>query len=414
MKKWIERLKAGAGQWKLQIICVAAGLALAGTWRISGAGEGKPVGELERPGYGQDAQIQEVYVKGLEEQEVALEIPLESRRYTAGQAQKAYDRLLEELPQRILGENSSLNQVSQDLDLITQAEDYGIRLRWESQDPELIDSLGQVSLDQVPQEGQTLMLRVWMTDGYNPAAYEIPIRLVPPERSASSRRLETYYELVAQADESQRYEPVLTLPEEFEGQPLSYHVEGENREGALAFLGFAAAALVTVSQRSKKQGAADQRRNQLLMDYPEVVSKLMIFLGAGMTITRAWDQVAQDYRQLREQGKIPVRYAYEEMYETCCQIRRRVPESQAYGDFGRRCALPCYIKLATLLEQNRRTGSGKLRDLLKLEMTDAFEQQKHTARRMGEEAGTRLLVPLFLMLAVVMVMIAVPAWLEFS
>ena len=42
-------------------------------------------------------------------------------------------------------------------------------------------------------------------------------------------------------------------------------------------------------------------------------------------------------------------------------------------------------------------------------MTAAWEEQKHTARRLGEEAGTRLLIPLFLMLAVVMVIIMVPA-----
>ena len=39
----------------------------------------------------------------------------------------------------------------------------------------------------------------------------------------------------------------------------------------------------------------------------------------------------------------------------------------------------------------------------------AWEEQKHTARRMGEEARTRLLAPLFLMLLVVMVIIMVPA-----
>ena len=67
------------------------------------------------------------------------------------------------------------------------------------------------------------------------------------------------------------------------------------------------------------------------------------------------------------------------------------------------------MKLASLLEQNRRTGTKNLKQLLEQEMITAWEEQKHTARRMGEEAGTRLLVPLFLMLAVVMVIIMVPA-----
>lgn len=45
---------------------------------------------------------------------------------------------------------------------------------------------------------------------------------------------------------------------------------------------------------------------------------------------------------------------------------------------------------------------------------EAFEQRKHQARRLGEEAGTKLLLPLFMMLSVVMVVIAVPALMEFG
>lgn len=50
-----------------------------------------------------------------------------------------------------------------------------------------------------------------------------------------------------------------------------------------------------------------------------------------------------------------------------------------------------------------------MRSILQAEMTDALEQRKNLARRLGEEAGTRLLMPLFLMLGIIMVMIMVPA-----
>ena len=83
-------------------------------------------------------------------------------------------------------------------------------------------------------------------------------------------------------------------------------------------------------------------------------------------------------------------------------------------EFGRRCGLQQYMKLSSLLEQNRKNGSKNLRDTLKVEMAEAFEQRKHQARRLGEEAGTKLLLPLFMMLSVVMVVIAVPALMEFG
>lgn len=71
-------------------------------------------------------------------------------------------------------------------------------------------------------------------------------------------------------------------------------------------------------------------------------------------------------------------------------------------------------EVSGLLEQNRKNGSKNLRETLRLEMADAFEQRKHQAKRMGEKAGTKLLIPLFLLLAVVMAMITVPAWIAFG
>ena len=99
------------------------------------------------------------------------------------------------------------------------------------------------------------------------------------------------------------------------------------------------------------------------------------------------------------------------MCHTISQLKSGMAEGRAYGEFGRRCGLQPYVKLAALLEQNRKTGSKNLKSALELEMVSAFEQRKNLAKKLGEEAGTKLLLPLFLMLGVVMIMIVVPAFL---
>ena len=48
--------------------------------------------------------------------------------------------------------------------------------------------------------------------------------------------------------------------------------------------------------------------------------------------------------------------------------------------------------------------------MLRLEAVQAFEERKATAKRLGEEAGTKLLLPMFLMLAIVLVIVIVPAF----
>ena len=52
--------------------------------------------------------------------------------------------------------------------------------------------------------------------------------------------------------------------------------------------------------------------------------------------------------------------------------------------------------------------------LLQKEAEDAFEERKSIARRLGEEAGTKLLVPMVLMLLVVLILIMVPAFLSYE
>ena len=70
-----------------------------------------------------------------------------------------------------------------------------------------------------------------------------------------------------------------------------------------------------------------------------------------------------------------------------------------------------YIRFGALLSQNLRRGTKGLTDLLKMEAIQAFEERKTQARKLGEEAGTKLLLPMFLMLTVVLIIVIVPAFL---
>ncbi len=166
-------------------------------------------------------------------------------------------------------------------------------------------------------------------------------------------------------------------------------------------------------EKMKEQNAKKQREQLLLLDYSEIVSKFMVFISAGMTIRTAWERIAVGYENTVQGGTRKPRPAYEEMCHTISQLKSGMAESRAYGEFGRRCGLQPYVKLAALLEQNRKTGSKNLKAALELEMVTAFEQRKNLAKKLGEEAGTKLLLPLFLMLGVVMVMMVVPAFLAF-
>ena len=148
------------------------------------------------------------------------------------------------------------------------------------------------------------------------------------------------------------------------------------------------------------------------MDYPELVSRFTVLLQAGISVRNIWERIVKEYEKRTVQGE-PTRYVYEEMRFTWKQLENGRYESRAYGEFGKRCGLHAYMKFGALLEQNLKQGTTKLAIRLKEESESAFEERKNLARRLGEEAETKLMLPMFLMLFVVLAAVMTPAFLSF-
>ena len=129
-----------------------------------------------------------------------------------------------------------------------------------------------------------------------------------------------------------------------------------------------------------------------------------------MTLRNAWGKIVKDYE--RNQRGIELRYAYEEMVITWHELGDGVGEKDCYERFGNRCQLQAYVKLGVLLAQNLKKGTKGLSEQLRIEAANAFEERKQLAKKQGEEVSTKLLVPMFGMLAVVLIIVIVPAFLS--
>lgn len=101
------------------------------------------------------------------------------------------------------------------------------------------------------------------------------------------------------------------------------------------------------------------------------------------------------------------------MAAACNEMDSGVAEIEAYRRFGERCSQMKYRTFSTLLIQNLQKGSRRLAELLEKEALEAWDERKRKARVLGEAAATKLLVPMIMMLAVVMAVIMIPAFLSF-
>ena len=166
--------------------------------------------------------------------------------------------------------------------------------------------------------------------------------------------------------------------------------------------------MICVSDRQRRKEEEKKKMKQMKTDYPQIINKFNLYIGAGMTVRRAWFCIAGDYE--KEKRKTGERQAYEEMVYTMHQIQGGAAAGEAYENYGTRCRIPSYRKFGTMLSQNLRKGSKGLSVLLKREAEEAFEERKNLARKLGEEAGTKLMIPMFMMLAIVFVIVIVPAF----
>ena len=74
-------------------------------------------------------------------------------------------------------------------------------------------------------------------------------------------------------------------------------------------------------------------------DYAQIVSKLVLLMGAGAAVRTAWELIVRDYQRKREQGEQPLRYAYEEMALTNREMQNGIAEIKAYAD------TPCMYRI---------------------------------------------------------------------
>ncbi len=363
--------------------------------------------QVERNAYGEGTSSIALWAEnGAETASIQLE--LEEKDFSVEELEEGYDTFLESLEKQVLGENQSFEEIAYDLTLPESMEGYPFVMDWKL--PEAYVSPEGRLLQNELEEPVVIELTVKIA--YGTFEREETFLCCIRSRASPLSMQEQLQRQLEKLEEENREEEFLMLPTEYGGKEIVWTQQTE-RNGLLFLL---ATPLICVALLFSKDRdlhkRVEEREEQMKMDYPELVSKLALLLGAGMTVQNAWVKTASDYakKKLPEDKK---RYAYEEMLLTMNELKNGVYQNEALESFGRRCRLPCYNRLATLLTQNLRSGSTNLAALLQKETAEAFEERKHMARRQGEKAGTKLLFPMMLLLMIVMVIIIVPSFISF-
>lgn len=142
------------------------------------------------------------------------------------------------------------------------------------------------------------------------------------------------------------------------------------------------------------------RRKELVLDLPQVLSKLTLLVNSGMVLREAWKRVSVT-------GD---RVLYKEMQNTSLEIENGVMEADAYRNFADRCNVKEIRKFASLIIQNLKKGNEELAYFLKDLSDEMWEVKKNEVKQKGEKANSRLLLPMMLIFIGILLMILVPVF----
>lgn len=339
-----------------------------------------------------------------------FELTVPAKRLNWDEAQQLMEEFWNGLKTEILGDNPALNQVFMEMNLTEEWEPYPFEVSWQSSSPEVISKSGKVTL---VTERTEVILTTRITYGEWVWEKEISVIVVPAILSEKEQVDREVREMLTASELESREEEIWTLPKLLEGKRITWNEQIEDNSFLLwgLLLGTIAGIYFLKDQDLHKR--LSERKKQMQDAYPLIVSKMTLYLGAGMTLRGAYQKIAADYQANLAQGAAP-HPAYDEMVYTCHELKLGMSESEAYEHLGKRSGLIQYIKFSALLSQNLKKGNSTLLARLQEETQKALRERIQMSRQAGEEAATKLLIPMVMMLLVVMILIIVPAFSSFG
>ena len=369
---------------------------------------------IDRNTYGEGHKQVSLQVRtkdGEYEEEIQLDIG--DATYTYEELEKLYEKAILELDKMIWGESNPDRNTTKSLKLPFALEGYPFELEWESNNYFLMNHEGEIKKTDISKEGEQVIMKCTFIYEDWEKSYSMSVNILPKEQTDYELWKEQVWETLNWSEEEQKNNSTYILPDKI-GQKEVVFSEVKKDNSLIVFvLIVVTACVIYVMQDHDLHGKTGKRDNSMLMEYPVLINRITLYLGAGMTIKGAWNKIAKDYNRQKKLTK-EKKYTYEEMLFSCYEMQCGISESNAYERFAERCGLQPYTKLAGLLTQSTRRGNVALISDLQKEAENAQEIRRNMARKKGEEAGAKLLIPMVMMLAIVMILIMFPAFFSFS
>ena len=380
--------------------------------------------------------------KATKNKATTIYVNIPERRYTQAEISRLYDEFETVFFETVTGENISLDHVTKDLNFARKIEGYPFTISYRTTKPLILSSEGKINEERLSDYLQSTNdnldneviienkqatknskeqdkelgadIEITATASYYDYEEEISffVSLYEKELSENEKFEKEINEAIDEANNESIYEGTFSLPEFINGKRVSFSSQKDTFSAYLPILIVFCTLIVFFAKDNEIEKEIQNRDKQIQNEYPRLINKFTLFYNAGMPIRRIWGKICADYEiDQKLQNK---NYLYEEMIITRNQILDGKNEVDAYEEFANRINIKCISIFISLITQSIIMGRKDLSETLKFQCEDAFIERKNNAKKLFEEAGTKLLIPMFMMLLVVMIIIMFPAFYSFK
>lgn len=159
--------------------------------------------------------------------------------------------------------------------------------------------------------------------------------------------------------------------------------------------------LVRYLERDINDGL-ERRREEIMLDLPQILSKMALLINSGMVMREAWAKVV-------ENGD---RALYQEMRTARAEMENGASDLEAFRNFADRCSMRQVRKMVSTLVQNMEKGNKELAYFLDEMSREMWEEKKSLVRQKGETAGTKLMIPMVMTFIGILILIVVPVMMQ--
>lgn len=355
---------------------------------------------IEREEY--QGNTKEMMIKLSDEgEEYQYNLMVNPMEYTKEEFDIISEDVFAELESEILGDNDNLKSVKYDLILPTVSSTGEFSIEWSSSDTFIMTAYGKIMADKRELPASVNMTATVKYLSFEKShVYEIFIC----QDDNQNEKIEMAKEELKELENENRNDKRIYLPDEVNGVLVK---KVQNKQNAFSLIGLGIVISISFMFISveKLKDKLKQRDKELINCYPGFVNKLWLLIGTGMTVKDAFIKIIKENRK-RDLLTREMEYAIN-------QINSGYSEIKAYEELGIRIGLAPYMRLMNRISQNIKKGSKDLRKLMEEEVYLSLNERKELVRKKGEEASTKLLIPMVLLLGIVMVVVMFPAMINF-